>query len=177
MRELDQMLRLTPDQAHLARLGAVMALQCAQPVEVERAGDYLRAAAAEPKQAEYQWLRALELAHRREIDPALAILTRAHPDHYRAQDLRLRLLRQTDRATRALPLARDQVERRDDNSSAELREQVAWACAETGDLDCAVRQSIRAALLGNEASVRRLSAFGRAGVLLARGVDAYCGAG
>lgn len=162
--EVDKMLRLTPQEAFLGRLGALLALQCARPPAVERALGYLRGPAAdEPDHPDLLWLMAMTAVVNGDPGNALALVSQLPEYHHAGQLLRLRLLRRFDRAEEALPIAREQVQRRLDESPPELREQLAWACEETGDLDCAVLQALRASLAGHPGAISRLSRYRQEG--------------
>ncbi len=157
--EVEALLRLSPAEPYLGRLGALLALRCAVPPAVDRAAVFLDAAASEPSAPDFLWLSALQLAVQADAERALALLAVLPPEHVQGQILRLRILRRLERPAEALPLAHRLEERLGTAASPEIGELLAWACEETEDFDCAVRQALRAALAGGSAARERLARF------------------
>jgi hypothetical protein len=84
-------------------------------------------------------------------------------DHVPAAVLRLQILRHLGRPREALPLARELVVRTERAGFARGRELLAWACRETGDEECSVREALRAALAGDISARQELRAALAAG--------------
>jgi hypothetical protein len=161
--EVDALLALTPGEAALGRIGARVALQCSRPPAVAAAADYVHLASGEPGHQDLPWLRGLLLLAQTEPEAALRTLAAASADHVPAAVLRLQILRHLGRPREALPLARELVVRTERAGFARGRELLAWACRETGDEECSVREALRAALAGDISARQELRAALAAG--------------
>lgn len=148
--EVEALLRLTPGEPFLGRLGTLLSLQCAEPANVgpARLNAFLEAAAAAPEHPDFVWITGLVLFGRGDVEHALVVLAQLPSKHVPGQALRLHLLRQLGRAAAVRGIAREQLELLDDVAPPNLHEHLAWACEETGEQDCAVRHALRAALVG-----------------------------
>jgi hypothetical protein len=153
--EVEKMLRLAPQEASLGRLGALLAYQCARKPRFEAAADFLEIAAREPEHPDFKWLSALTTVMQGDLERGLKMLEDLPPQHTGGRLLRLRVLRQQDRAKEVAALARENLKRLGKDAPAGLREQLSWACEQEGDHQCAVRQALRAALEGNAAARQR----------------------
>ena len=155
--EVDQLMALAPGDGHAGRLGALLALRCFDQPRFEEATRYLGAAAgADPDHPELRWAGGLLLIAQGNMEGALEVFADLPPDHHRGHALRINLLRQKGDVAAVLEAAQEQVRLLDDLSPPFLREQLAWACEETGDRDCAVREAARAALAGDAKARQRL---------------------
>jgi hypothetical protein len=150
--EVDSLLRLTPQDPELSRLGTRLSLQCTTPPMLGRAAAFLEGADAEPNHRDYLRFQALLTLGQGQPEEALRLLEESPPDHGEAQILRLQILRHLNRPREALPLAQDLVIRTETSGLPRLRELLAWACRETGDNECFVRETLRSALSGNPAA-------------------------
>jgi len=170
------MLKLTPQEASLGRLGALLATQCARTPDFEAALGFLDVAAREPGHPDFLWLSALTVVMRGDLEGGLRMLQELPPQHPRGRLLRLRVLRRLGKAQEVAALVREDLKRLGKDAPAGLREQLSWACEREGDHQCAVRQALRAALEGNAAAHERFLRYRQQGrvpedlKVLARGV-------
>ncbi len=162
--ELDRLRALDPAHGYLDRLGVALALACAG--DPQRAAEHLgEATRFDPSHPDLpRFAATIHLGLGRPAD-ALRTLANTPPDDGDAIDLRLQALHALDRPEDALEPARARVAALDDAASADHRALLAWACAAAGDEACVLRESTRAALLGDAASVDRLVALRNAGRL------------
>jgi hypothetical protein len=162
--EAQHLATLTPREAWLPRLQALLALQCPSPGARPSPDEPLRRAAAlAPDHPDMPWLRAQARLQTGDAEGALAELALARR-HTEADLLTLRLLERLDRPADAAPVARALLERLDDDAPLEARELGGWAFAATGEWAAASRQALRGAFEGSAQSlalVRRLYAEDR----------------
>ena len=162
--EVDRLRALDPAHGYPDRLGVALALHCA--ADPDRAVRHLdRATSLAPSHADLPRFTARLHFGMGDFERALDHLERAAPEDGAAADLRLQALHELGRAEQALPLARARQLQLGDSSPPELHALVAWACGETGELDCLVSSATRAALLGHGPSLERLLELRAAGTL------------
>jgi hypothetical protein len=153
--EVDRLRALDPAHGYPDRLGAALALHCARD-PVIAAFHIGEAARLGPGHPDLPRFRARLRFGGGLYEEALVALELASPDDGGAADLRLQALRELDRPEEALPLARARQVELGDACPVDLHALVAWACDETGELDCLVSSATRAALLGHAPSLDRL---------------------
>lgn len=168
--ELAALVDRVPSSAYVARLGAVVALRCAA-AEPEAASVFAAAAqAAEPDHPDFAWIAA-------QVDPDSAHSILADSTDARSAYLRLQKLPDGEAF---LTDAWAFLLEHGDESPAALRLRIATVCNANGDTDCAARQSIRAAVLGQPGALdllRRLHAQGVVPAPHARLVEALLAPG
>lgn len=162
---LQAMRSVTPRSPYLARQELLLGLQCSRTLQTGTAKALLQIAAEDEQHDDFRWLEGMFLLSTNRIEEAEASLGKAPRDHLGAQVLRLQILRASTppRSREALPLARHLAIASEDLDVPRLRELLAWACEEQGDLDCAVRESLRAALSGEPAARAQLQRLLREG--------------
>ncbi len=156
-KEAADLARITPHEAWLPRLEALLALQCPPAGEKRSTVEPLRRAEAlDPQHPDLPWLRAQERLQYGDGEGALVELAFAR-QHTEADLLRLRVLRRLDRPAAAAPIARALLERLDDAAPVELRDLAGWAFTGSADWPAATRQAIRGAFEGSAESHLRLA--------------------
>ena len=153
---VENMRSLTPGNPYLARQSALMHLQCSAPPNLAAADAAVKIAARDPAHADYRWIEGSLLLAQGQFDAAEASLAMAPEQHLAAQSLRLQALRQQGRSAEALTIARPLVIAFEDRDLPRLRELLAWACEEESEIECAVRESLRAAQSHEPAARQRL---------------------
>ena len=157
------MAALTPASADLARERLAVELRCNPRPDLDALAEALPVAATDADHRDYRWLEGLAHLARGNAETALVALADAPADHLAAQTLRLQLFQGAGRSTEALPVARNLVHRFDRQEIPRQRALLAWACGEQGDVDCAVRQALRAAQSGEPAATEQLRRLLEAG--------------
>lgn len=155
-KEAAELARITPNEAWLPRVEALLALQCPPSGRALSPAEPLRRAEAlDPQHPDLPWLRAQSRLQTGDAEGALAELALAH-EHTEADLLTLRVLRRLNRPAAAAPVARALLERLDDAAPVELRDLAGWAFGGTADWSAAARQAIRGAFEGSAESHLRL---------------------
>jgi len=147
---------LTPNDAWLPRLDALLGLQCPPTGADSLVGDALaRAEELDPRHPDLPWLRAQARLKTGDAEGSLVELALAR-GHVESDLLTLRILRSLDRPEPAAPIARALLKQQDDAATAEMRDLGGWAFGAVGDWRAASRQAIRGAIEGSEESRLRL---------------------
>jgi hypothetical protein len=150
--QIEALVAWEPSGAALARRGALLALACGAP-DPARARRLMDAAAIEPDHVELDVLEGMLAASLGDVESALLWLDGAGEGHSAAQALALTLA--TDPAD-VRARAERLITRMDDATPTSVRARLAQACATQGDDECAHDQALRAALLGDAASLELL---------------------